>query len=79
MKRLLKIFVALIFLSIIGIALTPDKTIKATTKELAEETQISPFLANFIINTNVGRKIAYIAMKKETKKFFFEDDKKTEQ
>ena len=70
MKKFLLIVVLFIMVLVASIALTPYKTLKVTTKELAEEAEISPFMANFIVNTKLGRKIAYLAMKKKMKKYF---------
>lgn len=56
--------------------LLPEKRYKLPAKEIAREAGISPFLANFVVNTKVGRKIGYIVVKKKVKKYFREDKKK---
>jgi hypothetical protein len=70
MKKFLLIVVLFITVLVGSIVLTPDRALKVTTKELAKEAEISPFMANFIINTKLGRKVAYLAMKKKMKKYF---------
>ena len=69
MKKVAKIFLVIVLLIVGVIALTPDKKIKTTTKQLAKEANMSPFLANFIINTKLGRKLAYLGIKKEITKY----------
>lgn len=75
MKKFLLYTLLVFALLVTGVMLTPDRTIKMTTKELAKEADVSPFLANFIVNTKVGRKLAYIVMKKELKNAFKEKNK----
>ena len=72
MKNLFKVIAVVVLLIVGAIALTPDKTLRVTTKELAEEAEISPFLANFIVNTKVGRKVAYLVMRRKLKEQFNE-------
>ncbi len=55
--------------------LLPEKRFKLPAKEVAQQAGISPFLANFVVNTKVGRKIGYLAVKKKIKKFFKEEKK----
>ena len=75
MKKILKIFILTILFLVIVVSLIPDKTIKVTTKELAQKAEINPLLAGFIVKTKVGREVAYFLMKKEMKKFFSEEKK----
>lgn len=57
----------------------PEKHLKYTTKELAKEADINPRVANFILHTSLGRKIAYVMVKKKIKKKLREEDKKSNQ
>ena len=72
MKNIFRIILVVVLLMVIGIAFIPDKTMKVTTKELCAEADMSPFLANFIVNTKVGRKVAYLVMKKKVTNHFEE-------
>lgn len=49
----------------------PEKDLKAlstgTTKEIAAEFDLYPGLTSFMINTKMGRKMAYLFIKKELK------------
>ena len=55
--------------------MNPDKTIQASTKQFAQENDLSPFMANFIVHTKVGRKVAYLVMRKKIKKYLKESDR----
>ncbi len=59
--------------------LVPEKHLKYTTKELAKEADINPRVANFILHTSLGRKIAYVMVKKKIKKKLQDEDKKSNQ
>ena len=74
MKNLFKIIAVILLLIVGAIVLTPDKTLRVTMKELAEEAEISPFLANFIVNTKVGRKVGYLVMREKLKEQFNEGE-----
>ena len=51
----------------------PEKRFKLPAKDVAKEAGISPFLANFVVNTKLGRKIGYLVVKKKVKKLFKEE------
>jgi hypothetical protein len=72
MKIFFKVSVIVILIGCSVVLLTPDKTMKVTTSELAECAEISPFAANVIVNTKMGRKVAYLFMKKKMGKYFKE-------
>lgn len=53
----------------------PEKRFKLPAKEIARETEISPSLANFVVNTKFGRKLGYLIVRKKVKKYFKEKRK----
>lgn len=74
MKKVVLAFLLLIGLVVGILAFTPDKTIRTSTKQFAKENEVSPFVANFIVHTKVGRKVAYLVMRKKIKKYLKETD-----
>ena len=68
MKKFYIVLVALFLCMATFFYFVPEKHLKYTTKELAKEAEINPKLANFILHTKLGRKVAYIVAKKKIKK-----------
>ena len=75
MKKVFLFFIILITLIVAVFAMNPDKTIQASTKQFAQENDLSPFMANFIVHAKVGRKAAYLVMRKKIKKYLKESDR----
>ncbi len=73
MKRSKVILVSLALSILLFIVLTPDRKIKKyqrkSTKAIATELDVPPGIANFLVNTKVGRKISYAFIRKKV----FED------
>lgn len=76
MKKFLIITVVTLVAVATVFSFIPEKQLKYTTKELAKEADINPKLANFILHTKLGRKIAYIAVKKKLRKKLKEEQRK---
>ena len=68
--RVVKVLLVIFCLLIVVMYFVPEKHYKQTTHQLAEEANINPKLAKFILHTKVGRKIGYIFIKKSAKKEF---------
>jgi hypothetical protein len=72
MKKRLKFFFIVIVLFMIAFILIPEKHYKQSRNEaisyVSEKYDVPPFLSKFIVNTKIGRKIAYIYTKKSAQK-----------
>ena len=73
MRKFFLIVLSLLFTLTTFLYFTPQKQLKYTTKELAKEADINPTLASFVLHTKVGRKVAYLVLKKKLKKKWKED------
>ena len=68
MRKFWLVVLSLLFALCTFFYFVPEKHLKKTTKEFAREAEISPVLASFVLHTKLGRKIAFLAVKKELKK-----------
>ena len=69
MKRSKIILLGVLISVVLFFVLTPNRKINRykikSTKAVAEELEVSPGLANFLINTKVGRKTSYAFIRKK--------------
>lgn len=73
LRRLVfKIFLFFVFLGVVFYFTVPEKHFrnasKTTVKEVAIELEVNPKVANFLVNTKLGRKVTYAFLKKKMKK-----------
>lgn len=72
MKNKRKFFLIVIVLFVITFIAIPEKHYKNSRNEaisyVSEKYDVPPFLSKFIVNTKLGRKIAYIYTKKSAQK-----------
>lgn len=78
LKRLLfKLFLIFVFLGVVFYFTVPEKQFKnaskATIKEVSVELEVNPKVANFLVNTKLGRKVTYAFLKKKMKKMDYSE------
>jgi len=72
MMKVIKYAVIVFMLVVVGLyVFTPDRVAKrfqkSTVKSVAEELGVAPKVANFLLNTKLGRKVTYVFAKKKAK------------
>ncbi len=72
LKRLFfKIFLIFVFLGVVFYFTVPEKHFKQASKttvnDLSVELEVNPKVANFLVNTKLGRKVTYVFLKKKMK------------
>lgn len=72
LKRLFfKIFLVFVFLGVVFYFTVPEKHFKQASKttvnDLSVELEVNPKVANFLVNTKLGRKVTYVFLKRKIK------------
>lgn len=71
MRKKYKIIIGVLLVLVLTVVLIPEKHFKKSRNEAVEyvsnQYDIPPFLSKFVVNTKLGRKIAFIFTKKTIK------------